>query len=161
MGGTDVVIKGNHFLPDSKVTFDGVLMFPDGGIFVDEGTLSGHAPAHPSPGRAKVEVRSSIGISAPFYFEYAPGPVLTAIDPATVSATGGDQVTVLGKNLSNARIYFGDDLASAVPFTTLIAQSEAAVRVTVPPGRGRTTVWALDPDLGYDKLTLALTWSTP
>jgi hypothetical protein len=158
MGGTDVVITGNHFLPDSKVTFDGVLMFPDGGIFVDENTLSGHAPARANPGVVDVVVHSAIGNSNAVGFAYAVGPVLTAIETYPSDRT---QVTVRGKNLANAAIYFGNELASALPLSPLPGQNDTTITGIVPPGLGQTTVWALDPDLGYDKLTFDFTWSTP
>jgi hypothetical protein len=86
------------------------------------------------------------------------GPVLTAIEASPNNST---QVTVRGKNLANASIYFGDELASALPLWPVLARTDTTVTGIVPSGLGQTTVWALDPDLGYDKLTFAFTWSTP
>lgn len=161
MGGTDVVIKGSHFPPDSKVTFDGVLMFPDGGVFVDENTLSGHVPACATPGRVDVMVHAALGNSNAVPFEYRPGPYLTGIAPAVGSFTHETKVTVMGNRLSGATIYFGDDLASAVTFSSAVSQTDTTVVGWVGPGSGQTTVWAFDPNLGYDKLSLGFTWSVP
>jgi hypothetical protein len=157
--GTDIVIRGSGFIPGSQVTFGDKLMFPDGGIFVDANTLSGHVPDRDGVGKIEVVVRSSLGISEPAEFEYLPVPQITMVIPPTGPA--GTNVTVRGKNLSNARIYFGDELASAVPFTKLLAQSDTAVVGTAPPGIGNATVWAIDPDSGYADLPHGYTWSTP
>jgi hypothetical protein len=157
--GTDIVIHGSGFVPGSQVTFGDKLMFPNGGIFVDANTLSGHAPDRDGVGKVQVVVRSALGISEPAEFEYLPVPQITMVIPP--SGPAGTSVTVRGKYLSNARIYFGDQLASAVPFDKLIAQSDTAVVGTAPPGIGSATVWAVDPDLGYDDLPHGYTWSAP
>jgi len=160
-GGTDVVIKGSGFSPGSQVTFDDVPMFPSGGIYVDANTLSGHAPARDQAGMAKVVVHSPLGDSEPADFRYSQGPQVTLVFPSTGPAAGGKTVTVRGTNLSNARVYFGDQLSSAVPFAKLTSQSDTAVVGEAPPGHGDATVWAVDPDLGYDKILHAYSWSTP
>jgi hypothetical protein len=157
--GTDIVIRGSGFVPGSQVTFGDKLMFPNGGMFVDASTLSGHVPDHDGVGKVEVVVRSALGTSEPAEFEYLPVPQITMVIPP--SGPAGTSVTVRGKNLSNARIYFGDELASAVPFTKLLAQSDTAVVGTAPPGLGSATVWAVDPDLGYDDLPHGYTWSAP
>lgn len=159
--GTDLVIHGSGFLPGSQVTFDDKLMFPDGGIFVDANTLSGHAPDHTGAGKVKVVVHSPLGKSAPVEFEYLPGPEIVMVSPSAGSAAGGTAVTVKGNHLSNAVIYFGDDLSSALPFTEWIERSETAAVGKAPPGYGDATVWAVDPDLGYDKITHGYAWSLP
>ena len=59
-GGTDVVITGSGFLPGSQAILEGVPLFPDGGIVIDEQTLSAHVPAH-KEGSAAITVRTPLG----------------------------------------------------------------------------------------------------
>jgi hypothetical protein len=158
--GTDIVVTGSGFIPGSRVTFGDKLMFPDGGIFVDANTFSGHVPDYDGVGKVDVVVRSQLGNSEPAQFEYLQVPQITLVLPASGPAAGGTDVIIRGKNLLNVDIYFGDELASAVHLTS-VARSDTTARVTAPPGHGDTTVWAVDPNLGYAALPHGYTWSVP
>lgn len=70
-GGTDIIIRGIGFDNDSKVTFDGQLLYPNGGVVLENHTvISGYAPAH-AKGEVTVKVISRLGeIVLPNAFTY-------------------------------------------------------------------------------------------
>jgi hypothetical protein len=74
-GGTDVVISGSGFAPDSRAYFGDALLFPNGGQVLENGTvISGYAPAHRA-GKVTVKVVSSLGeVSLAKVFEYLDSP---------------------------------------------------------------------------------------
>jgi hypothetical protein len=74
-GGTDVIISGSGFGPDSRAYFGEVLLFPNGGQVLENGTvISGYAPAHRA-GKVTVKVVSSLGeVLLPRAFEYLDSP---------------------------------------------------------------------------------------
>ena len=162
-GGTDVVITGTSFLPGSQAILDGVPLFPDGGIVIDEHTLSGHVPAH-GESSTVIVVRTPLGdaIGPPLVFTYLPPPLVETITPSTGAATGGTAVALTGKGFSkDTRIYFGSTLDSAVPLTQLFLQSDSAIIGRAPAGSGQTWVWAFDETLGFTRLPNRFTWRTP
>ena len=161
-GGTDIVIVGTGFPPGSQATLDGELLFPNGGIVVDEYTMSGHVPAHDA-GPAKLMVHTPLGdATGTWVFTYQPPPLITSITPDTGAAAGGTAVAITGTNFSaSTRIYFGPTLDSALPLEELFLQSNTSIVGRAPAGNGQTTVWALDGMLGFTKLQGAFTWGTP
>lgn len=70
-GGTDIIIRGVGFDSDSKVTFDGQPLYPNGGVVLENHTvISGYTPTHPK-GDVTVKVISRLGeIVLPNAFEY-------------------------------------------------------------------------------------------
>ncbi len=164
MGGTDVVIKGNGFVPGATVTVDGVLLFPDGGIYVDPTTISGHIPAARKPGE---EISVALAIHSPLGdakiasgFLYQPTPQIQTILPT--SAPAGAQITINGSHFSEQTcVCFGATLATATRICrpAFISRADTAIVLRAPDGRGTTTVWVYDDNLGYTELPDAFTWS--
>jgi hypothetical protein len=161
MGGTDVVITGNGFVPGSTATLDGVPLFPDGGLYVDANTLSGHVPPHEQGGAALV-VHTPLGdTKGAVVFQYLPAPQILAITPNLAEATGGTSVSITGKNFSQqTRIYFGTTLSSALPLVQPSLKNDTLIAGLAPAGNGPATVWAFDADLGFTVLEHAFTWRT-
>ena len=161
-GGTDVVLTGSGFLPGSQAFVDGVLLFPEGGIVIDEHTLSGHVPAH-KEGTITVTMQTPIGdASGTVDFTYLSPPQILDIAPAYGTPAGGTAVTITGKNFSSkTQIYFGSTLDSAVSLSELFLQSNSVIVGFAPMGKGQTTVWAFDETLGYTALPNTFTWRTP
>ena len=161
-GGTDVVITGAGFLPGCQALVDGVLLFPDGGIVIDEHTLSGHVPSH-EKGDAAVSVRTPIGdASGTVTFTYLPPPHIEKIEPQVGAPAGGTPVVITGENFGpGTRIYFGSTLDSAVPLGEIFLQSDSSIVGIAPKGNGQTTVWAFDETLGFSQLPNGFTWRTP
>ena len=161
-GGTDVLIRGTGFLTGCQATVDGELLFPNGGIVVDEHTISGHTPAHPA-GQAQVVIRTPRWTSnRTIDFTYAPPPLITAVTPDRGPASGGTAVTIAGSGFdSSTRVYFGATLATAAPLAELFRQSDSSIVGRSPPGSGSTTVWVLSDSLGFSTLPDGFTWSTP
>ena len=162
MGGTDIVITGSGFLAGSQAILDGVPLFPDGGIVVNDHTFSGHVPAH-AEGPTAVIVRTPIGDAQGIVvFSYLPPPGVETITPNTGAFAGGTAVVLTGKNFTaNTQIYFGSTLGSAVPLSQLLLQSDNTIVGHTPAGRGQTTVWAWDEVLGFTRLPNGFTWGTP
>jgi hypothetical protein len=161
-GGTDVVILGTGFLPGSTATLDGLLLFPDGGIVVDEGTISGHAPAHEA-GNAYVVVHTPLGdTSESKTFAYRPPPTIVAITPNLGASAGGTAVTIDGYDFTaGTRIYFGRTLDDAVPLSEPSVVGDSSMIGHSPAGSGVTTVWAFDSALGFTQLVDGFTWRAP
>ena len=161
-GGTDVVITGTGFLPGSQAALDGKLLFPDGGIVIDESTISGHVPAH-AAGSATLAVHTPLGnAGGSTLYTYLPPPLLTSIAPGSGAAAGGTAVAITGDNFgASTRIYFGTTLTDALPLQELFRQSSTSIIGRAPPGSGQTTVWAFDDALGFTKLAGGFTWRTP
>jgi hypothetical protein len=161
-GGTDVVLTGSGFLSGSQALVDGVLLFPEGGIVIDEHTLSGHVPAH-EEGTFAVTMQTPIGdASGTVDFTYLSPPQIKNIAPAYGTPAGGTPVTITGENFSpKTQIYFGSTLDSAVLLSELFLQSNSVIVGYTPMGNGQTTVWAFDETLGYTALPNQFTWRTP
>jgi hypothetical protein len=161
-GGTDVVITGSGFLPGSQAILEGVPLFPEGGIIINERTLSAHVPAH-KEGSAAITVRSPVGDSVgAVVFTYLAPPQVETIVPNTGPPTGSTAVILTGKNFSaGTRIYFGPTLDSAVLLGELVVQDSTTIVGQTPAGSGATTVWAFDDALGVTWLVNGFTWRTP
>ena len=161
-GGTDVVITGSGFLAGSQAVLDGVPLFPNGGIVVDDHTISGHVPAH-AEGPAQITVRTPIGSAAgPAVFTFLPPPLVESISPNTGSGTKATAVVVTGQRFTaTTRIYFGVSLDSALPLADAFLQSDTAIVGRAPTGNGQATVWAYDESLGFTRLLNGFTWRTP
>jgi len=161
-GGTDVVVLGTGFLAGSQAMMDGELLFPDGGIVVDENTISGHTPAH-AAGTGLVSVRTPLGqVNETRPFTYLPPPLIATITPAAGPVAGGTAVAIGGANFSaSTRIYFGQSLGDALPLVEQFVQSDTAIVGRTPAGSGPTTVWACDGMLGFTKLVDGYTWRLP
>jgi len=161
-GGTDVVITGSGFIAGSQAKVDGVLLFPNGGIVIDENTLSGHVPEH-TAGTPSIVVHTPLGdASGNLTFTYLPPPLVETIAPSTGAATGGTAVVLTGKGFSNdTRIYFGSTLDSAVLLVEPYLQSDSTIIGLTPAGSGQTWVWAFDEALGFTRLPTPFTWRTP
>jgi hypothetical protein len=161
-GGTDIIVSGTGFVAGSQAVLDDELLFPNGGILVDENTISGHVPAH-AAGPALLVVRTPLGDAAGTpLFTYLPPPTITAITPDSGAAAGGTAVTISGANFNaGTRVYFGASLDSAAPLAEPFLQNGASIIGRTPAGSGRTTVWACDGALGFTKLQDGFTWRTP
>jgi hypothetical protein len=161
-GGTDVVITGTGFLPGSQAILEGVPLFPEGGIVVDERTLSAHVPAH-KEGSAAITIRTPLGDAlGAVYFTYLPPPQVETIVPNTGSPAGRTAVILTGNNFSvSTRIYFGSSLNSAVLLGELVVQDSNTIIGQTPAGSGSTTVWAFDDSLGVTWLVNGFTWRNP
>jgi hypothetical protein len=159
-GGTDIVITGTGFIHGSQAVLDGTLLFPNGGIVIDENTLSGHVPAH-DKGSTSIFVHTPIGIAnGVIVFTYLPPPFLGNITPST--GAGGTAVVLTGKDFTaDTQIYFGSTLDSAIPLAQLFLQSDSTIIGLLPMGIGQTTVWAFDKELGFTRLPNGFTWSNP
>jgi len=161
-GGTDVVITGSGFLAGSQAILDGVPLFPEGGIRIDDNTLSGHVPAHDA-GATAILVSTPLGEAiGRLVFTYLPPPLLETIQPNSGSAAGGTTVTLTGRNFTgDTLIYFGSSLDRAVPLDALSRTSAGTIIGRTPMGSGQTTVWAFDEALGFTGIPNGFTWRTP
>jgi len=161
-GGTDLLIRGRGFLPGSRVLLGGLPLWPDGGIFVDGGTLSGRTPPL-GAGPATLQIVTPVGNAPelPNAFSYELPPLLEAITPDEGDPDGGTPVALRGKRFSrDTQFFFGDSLVTAQPLEDVVVVGPEEVKGTTPPGRGRTSIWAMDPDLGWTRRAGAWSWSS-
>lgn len=160
-GGTDLVVRGSGFYPGSKVYLGDLPLVPDGGIVMDPQTIFGRAPAH-AEGVVSIEVRTPLGdAELADVFRYALPPQIEAILPETGDPDGA-MFRVRGKRFTkNTQIFFGDTLAGAEPSEVQGFVSDMEIMGFAPAGRGRTSVWAFDADLGYSQLPDGFGWSAP
>lgn len=161
-GGTDVVLTGSGFLPGSQAILEGVPLFPDGGIVIDEHTLSCHVPAH-KEGSAAITVQTPLGDAiGTLVFTYLPPPLVETIVPNTGATSGSTAVILTGQNFSaNTQIYFGTTLDSAIPLAQLSRANDNTITGRTPSGSGPTSVWAFDETLGFTRLVNGFTWRNP
>lgn len=161
-GGTDVVIRGTGFLPGSTALLGDQPLLPDGGIRIDDTSISGYTPPH-AEGSPSVVVHTPIGdASGLVVFRYEAPPVLVSITPEHGPPSGGTEVAIRGANFSSdTRIYFGSTLDDAVPLDELLVQGPTSIIGITPAGSGTTTVWAFDGSLGLAKLPDGFTWRAP
>jgi hypothetical protein len=161
-GGTDLVIRGAGFFPGSKAYVGGVPILPDGGVVLDQQTMFGRTPPH-TEGPVSVVVRTPIG-EAPLlgFFQYAQPPQIEAILPEVGDPDGATAFRVRGRGFTDqTQIFFGDSLLQAIPSEEQRVVSDSEISGAAPAGRGRTSVWAFDPDLGWSRLPDGFGWSMP
>lgn len=136
-GGTRVLVKGRDFVPGATVRIDGV-----------QQSLASYAPdllviAATTPGlvggAGVLEVRNPDGESATGSFRYVLGadPSIQTVSPDRSSASGGEQVTVLGGNFgSQVQLVFGADPTTGqggAPALTLTLADASTLLATTPP----------------------------
>jgi len=161
-GGTDLVIRGAGFFPGSKAYVGGVPLLPDGGVTMNPQTIFGRTPPH-TEGPVSVVVRTPIG-EAPLtgVFQYAQPPQIEAILPEVGDPDGATPFRVRGHGFTDQTlIFFGESLVQGVPSEEQRVVSDIEISGSAPAGRGRTSVWAFDPDLGWSRLPDGFGWSMP
>jgi hypothetical protein len=166
-GGTEVVVRGNGFLAGSRVYFGRGLLQPQGGIRLDDQTITGRTPAH-AEGGALVRVETPLGDARPLegetLFEFSPPPVVRTLVPAVASAAGGTALQVTGEHFTaDTRLLAGPSLRSAVPLAGQTVVSTTEIRgTTLPAAAGvRMTVFAVDPNTGLGALPDGLDVQAP
>jgi len=161
-GGTDLVLRGSGFVAGTKVYVGGLLLLPDGGTVMDSQTIFGRTPPH-AEGPATVLVRTPLGeVPLTDIFLYAQPPQIEAIIPETGDPDGATIFRARGHRFTKStQIYFGDSLAGAEPSEEQKVNSDTEIEGRAPAGRGRTSVWAYDPDLGFSRLADGFGWGPP
>jgi hypothetical protein len=161
-GGSDLVLQGSGFVPGTKVYVGGLLLLPDGGVIMDAQTIYGRTPPH-AEGPATVLVRTPIGdVPLADIFLYAQPPQIETILPEIGDPDGATVFRVRGQRFTkNTLIFFGDTLSGAEPCEIQSWTSDTEITGAAPAGRGRTSVWAFDPDLGFSRLPDGFGWSAP
>jgi hypothetical protein len=160
VGGTDLVIHGDGFVPGTQVYVGDLLMLPGGGVVMDEHTIYGRAPAH-GEGLVTVQVRTPIGdTQLPRAFSYELPPQIEAILPERGNRDGGTSFRVRGHGFTEStRIYFGPSLVAAHPCEEQHFMSSEEIIGAAPAGHGITSVWAFDAELGWSRLADGFQWS--
>jgi IPT/TIG domain/Regulator of chromosome condensation (RCC1) repeat len=145
-GGTTVVITGENLAEANLVKFGS----REAAIKADSATaLTVEAPA--GAGTVDISIKTPYGTSATTegdHYSYGPSPAVTKIAPASGPATGGQSVTITGKNLNGATgVRFGNASAEvlSVEATKVVARApseaggEVHVTVTTPYGTSATS----------------------
>jgi hypothetical protein len=166
-GGTEVVVWGARLVPGSRVFFGRLPLGPDGGLHLNETTITGRAPPN-AAGSVDIRVVTPIGearlVSG---FQYLSPPVVSAVEPVAGTRAGGFPVRVKGKNFTGrTRIHLGRTLGTAVPLAPPAAVAEDEILSVAPAAAGAdlgpVSVFAVDPDAGVSApLVDAFTWTGP
>ncbi|WP_344135100.1 IPT/TIG domain-containing protein [Saccharopolyspora halophila] len=136
-GGTVVTITGSDLSGATAVTFGGT---PAVSYTVTSNTqITATAPPR-AAGPAPVVVTTPGGTSNAVSFAYIAVPVITAVTPDQGPATGGNNVTITGSNLTFTSTVTFDGTPAA--FTVL---SDALIAATVPPGTRAAQVSVTSP----------------
>lgn len=109
-GGTLLTLTGADFEPGCTVSIDGVAQANV--EYVDATLLRVTTAAYVAGGPYTLEVVNPLGASASTAFAYAldPDPLVTSIDPAIGSASGGEEITIHGANFfASTNVWFGAD----------------------------------------------------
>jgi hypothetical protein len=161
-GGTDLVITGSGFFPGTQVFLGDVMILPRGGTVLDAQTIIGRAPPR-GEGPASVVVRTPIGdAQLPNAFQYESPPQIDSILPEAGNPEGGTAIRVRGHGFTpKTRIFFGATLVGAIPCEEQHYVSDAEISGFAPAGKGSTSVWAFDDELGWTRLTDGFSWRAP
>ncbi len=109
-GGTLLTLTGADFEPGCTVSIDGVAQASV--EYVDSTLLRVTTGAYVAGGPYTLDVVNPLGASASTAFAYAldPDPLVTGLDPAIGSASGGDEITIHGANFfASTNVWFGAD----------------------------------------------------
>jgi hypothetical protein len=157
-GGTDVVISGSGFTPDAQLLVDG-LPLTGGGVRIDANMITGHMPPH-AAGTATLVVRTGPGVVSPgIQFDYFAPPTLERLSTDWGLVDQDTSVEIWGSNFTTqTHVLLGPSLSTAVRVKSDTV-SDTVIRALFPAGSaGRTTIWALDADLGWTRLIDGFTW---
>jgi hypothetical protein len=134
-GGTSVMVQGANFVDGAIVIFGGALAST---TFVDANRLDAVAPASPLAGAVDVSVRNPDAqtgtLTSAFSYEPAPPapPEIVGVSPQQLHAlVPGDELTLLGTGLSGALDAATLEDGSASYATSVLGQTDSAVRVRV------------------------------
>lgn len=114
-GGTLVRLTGAQFDAGCSVTIDGVVQ--TNVVRVSASELEITTQAYVPGGPYVVEVTNPLGATAQAAFSFAAGadPSISALDPASGSASGGEEITVHGANFTaSTEVVFGADVETGV-----------------------------------------------
>lgn len=174
-GGTTVVVWGSSLQPPGSTT---QLRFGDDSVdpsLLGDAYLEALSPAHDA-GTVDVSVVVTLdtgeaAASVPRPFTFVPAPTVTAIDPVTGDAEGGDIVEISGSDFQRgARVFIGRADGTASDPSSRFEGSNAApvvevvdsglLRVMTPQGTpGIANVVVLNPDDQSGALLDAFTYS--
>ena len=159
-GGNEIAIRGEGFVPGTKVYLDGIPIAPDGGRRIDMENIVGRTPPH-AVGIVDLEVRAPTGQAIlTRAFVYAETPTISTVVPAQSPQRGAYPLLIRGKNFNpTTRVLFGDRLTTAVILPAQRFVDEETISGYSPPGMGTAAVWVLDPALGATPWTDRFTWS--
>lgn len=128
-GGNRVLITGQHLVHVSAVRFGGASA--RSWTAISSTQLSVLVPASAVAGVVYVRVSAAGGLSSLSYrdrYEFVAPPAITAVDPASGRAAGGDRVTITGRNFRGiTAVRFG-----GVNGSSLHVVSTTSVQATSP-----------------------------
>ncbi|MDR0268707.1 IPT/TIG domain-containing protein [Paenibacillus sp.] len=131
-GGEQVVINGQNFKPDPKVTFEGVAA--QSVQYVSPEQLIVKTPAG-AQGTVTVTVTNVDGQSATANYKYIANPTITSITPSFGPVAGGTKVVINGDYyLPGAVVKFGDQVG------TIVSTTAKQIIVNTPPSTTAQTV---------------------
>ncbi|MFR9751962.1 IPT/TIG domain-containing protein [Nocardia sp. 004] len=151
-GGNPVIITGTNLTGTTAVTF-GITPAPS--FTVDSPTqITATAPA--GTGTIGVTVTTTAGTSGPIGYTYLAAPTILALSPTSGPATGGNNVTITGTNLTGTTSVSFDGTPAA--FTV---DSATQITATAPAGTGTVGVTVTTPAGTSNQVTYTYTTTAP
>jgi hypothetical protein len=160
------VVRGQHFLPESRVYIGGAPIVGGipGGTRLDNQSIVGWTPPHDRAEALWVEVRSPAGkvssrsMRKPFTYLAPPRP--RDIQPPVGPARGGIMVTVRGNDFRTGMVvYVGAQRGTRQPLSKPRLVTQNQVVGCLPPGAvGPASIWAYDPVSGDGELESVFTY---
>lgn len=140
-GGTEVIIKGENFTPETIITIGDAPVTDI--VFIDENTIMCKTPERPggtNAGILAVNPGNAVGYMLGQFY-YIPAPRLVAVDPRTGPPPGGETVTLSGSGFVAFDAGPNTVVFGLLPATNVVTVSDTTITCTVPgPSLGPTTV---------------------
>jgi hypothetical protein len=147
-GGTRIVVTGTGFIPGmTELRVDGVALELDPSAPPTATTLTGLTGAH-LPGFGGVTAGIGASQSSTVAFQFVSPPVLRLLSPTSGPEAAATSATLAGSHFRNGvtRVFVGDGVTRTEVAVDFV--SATRLDITIPPGSGVVSVYAVDPDSG-------------
>jgi hypothetical protein len=164
-GGTLVSVIGDDFIVGTQAFVGDELLTPNGGTEVSPTLLQGTTVAH-EPGTFPVTVQTGAASQAKGIFEFVGRPEVRLVSSASGPSAGCTPIAIAGKyfrdegGADTTQIFFGTDVASAVPLCGARFVSANRIEGFTPSGAGTVSIFAVDGVGGVGQLDSAFAYQS-
>jgi hypothetical protein len=139
VGGTEIMIKGTNFSPDTIVTLADQAVTDL--VIVDSETITCRTPPAEGGTRAGVLVQNATGLAYELnVFFYIPPPQVFGLSPDTGPPTGLIPVSISGKGFVEFDAGVNTVTVGGLPATDVVTVSDSTITCVIPTGLGPAVV---------------------
>lgn len=139
VGGTEIMIKGTNFGPDSTVTLADQAVTDL--VVVDSETITCRTPPAEGGTRAGVLIQNEAGLAYELnVFFYIPPPQVFGLSPDTGSPAGLIPVSISGKGFTEYDAGVNTVTIGGLPATNVVTVSDTTITCIIPTGLGPAVV---------------------